>query len=62
VNVGVGLGWTLIVIVAAATGALGPAGALVAAILHNLGTFAVLANAGRLLRFDETGAAAHRAA
>ncbi|SDR53563.1 heavy metal-(Cd/Co/Hg/Pb/Zn)-translocating P-type ATPase [Rhizobiales bacterium GAS113] len=55
VNVGLGLGWTLVVIVAAATGSLGPSGALIAAVLHNLGTFAVLANAGRLLRFDETG-------
>ena len=53
-NVALGLGWTLAVIVAAATGRLGPSGALVAAVLHNLGTFAVLANAGRLLRFDET--------
>ncbi|MFI5011241.1 MAG: heavy metal translocating P-type ATPase [Hyphomicrobiales bacterium] len=54
VNVALGLGWTLAVIAAAAMGALGPNGALVAAVLHNLGTFAVLANAGRLLRFDET--------
>jgi Cd2+/Zn2+-exporting ATPase len=53
VNVALGLGWTLAVIVAAGTGTLGPNGALVAALLHNLGTFAVLANAGRLLRFDE---------
>ena len=55
-NVALGLGWTLAVILAAATGSLGPNGALVAAVLHNLGTFAVLANAGRLLRFDETRA------
>jgi heavy metal translocating P-type ATPase len=54
VNVALGLGWTLAVIAAAASGTLGPNGALVAAVLHNLGTFAVLANAGRLLRFDET--------
>jgi Zn2+/Cd2+-exporting ATPase len=53
VNVALGLGWTLAVIGAAASGALGPNGALVAAVLHNLGSFAVLANAGRLLRFDE---------
>jgi hypothetical protein len=26
-----------------------------AVMLHNLGTLAVMANAGRLLRFDETG-------
>ncbi len=55
-NVALGLGWTLAVILAAATGSLGPNGALIAAVLHNLGTFAVLANAGRLLRFDETRA------
>jgi heavy metal translocating P-type ATPase len=55
-NVALGLGWTLAVILAAATGMLGPHGALVAAVLHNIGTFAVLANAGRLLRFDETRA------
>ncbi|MBV8425787.1 MAG: cadmium-translocating P-type ATPase [Hyphomicrobiales bacterium] len=55
-NVALGLGWTLAVILAAATGMLGPNGALIAAVLHNLGTFAVLANAGRLLRFDETRA------
>jgi P-type E1-E2 ATPase len=54
VNVALGLGWTLAVIVAAAAGALGSNGALIAAVLHNIGTFAVLANAGRLLRFDET--------
>ncbi|MBV9567100.1 MAG: cadmium-translocating P-type ATPase [Hyphomicrobiales bacterium] len=54
VNVALGLGWTLAVICAAATGTLGPNGALVAAVLHNIGTFGVLANAGRLLRFDET--------
>jgi len=62
VNVVLGLGWTLAVIGAAATGALGPNGALIAAVLHNLGTFAVVANAGRLLRFDETRPATARAA
>ncbi len=39
----------------AATGLLGVEGALVAAVLHNVGTLAVMANAGRLLRFDEIG-------
>ena len=44
----------------AATGLLGAEGALVAAVLHNIGTLAVMANAGRLLRFDElTTAIAH---
>jgi Zn2+/Cd2+-exporting ATPase len=32
---------------------LGAAGASVAAVLHNLSTLVVLANAGRLLRFDD---------
>jgi cation transport ATPase len=62
VNVVLGLGWTIAVIGAAATGALGPNGALIAAVLHNLGTFAVVANAGRLLRFDETRPTAGRTA
>ena len=53
-NVALGLGWTLILITLAATGSLGAEGAVVAALLHNLSTFAGLANAGRLLRFDET--------
>jgi hypothetical protein len=30
---------------------------LIAAVLHNVGTLAVMANAARLLRFDETGTA-----
>jgi cation transport ATPase len=50
VNVALGLGWTLLVIVGAA---LGFYGAFAAALLHNLGTLAVMANAGRLLKFDE---------
>jgi len=37
----------------AAFGLLGAAGAMVAAILHNLSTLLVLGNAGRLLRFQE---------
>jgi Cd2+/Zn2+-exporting ATPase len=52
-NVGLGLGWTLTIVALAATGLLGTEGALVAAVLHNVGTLAVMANAGRLLRFDE---------
>ena len=54
VNVGLGLGWTALIIGVAATGVLGAGGALVAAVAHNLGTFAVMANAGRLLKFQET--------
>lgn len=53
VNVLIGLGWTLAIVVAAAFGLLGAAGAMVAALLHNLSTLLVLANAGRLLRYDE---------
>ena len=56
VNVGLGLGWTLALVALAATGALGVQGALIAAVLHNAGTLAVIANAGRLLRFDEVDA------
>jgi heavy metal translocating P-type ATPase len=52
-NVAIGLGWTVAIVGAAASGLLGPGGALLAAVLHNLGTLAVMANAGRLLRFQE---------
>ena len=54
VNVIIGLGWTLAIVAAAAFGLLGAAGAMIAAILHNLSTLLVLANAGRLLRFQES--------
>ena len=53
VNVLMGLGWTIAIMILALLGLLGAAGALVAAILHNVSTLLVLANAGRLLRFDE---------
>ena len=53
VNVIIGLGWTLAIVAFAAFGLLGAAGAMVAAILHNLSTLLVLGNAGRLLRFQE---------
>lgn len=53
VNVLIGLGWTLAIVLAAAFGLLGAAGAMVAALLHNLSTLLVLTNAGRLLRYDE---------
>ena len=61
VNVGLGLGWTAVVVGIAAAGIFGASGALVAAVLHNAGTLAVMANAGRLLRFQDT-AAAHQPA
>ncbi len=54
VNVGIGLGWTVTLVAVAAAGGLGAQGAIVAALLHNVSTFAGLGNAGRLLLFDET--------
>ncbi|WP_223459053.1 MULTISPECIES: cation-translocating P-type ATPase [unclassified Pseudomonas] len=53
VNVIIGLGWTLAIVAFAAFGWLGAAGAMIAALLHNLSTLLVLGNAGRLLRFQE---------
>ncbi|WP_454865266.1 cation-translocating P-type ATPase [Pseudomonas rhizophila] len=53
VNVIIGLGWTLAIIAFAAFGWLGAAGAMIAALLHNVSTLLVLGNAGRLLRFQE---------
>ena len=55
VNVAIGLLWTAGLVAVAAAGGLGAAGAVVAALLHNVSTFAGLGNAGRLLLFDETG-------
>jgi Zn2+/Cd2+-exporting ATPase len=52
-NIALGLGWTILLITAAASGMLGPSGALMAAVLHNVGTLAVMTNAGRLLKFRE---------
>jgi Cd2+/Zn2+-exporting ATPase len=52
-NVSVGLGWTVVIVAAAATGTLGASGAIIAALLHNVSTIAVMANAGRLLKFQE---------
>jgi Cd2+/Zn2+-exporting ATPase len=54
VNAAIGLIWTIGIVVLAALGLLG---AVWVAILHNIGTFIVIANAGRLLRFDEDAAA-----
>lgn len=53
VNVALGMGWTAMIIVAAASGIFGVGGALAAAILHNVGTLLVMGNAGRLLKFRE---------
>ncbi|MDK4743689.1 heavy metal translocating P-type ATPase [Rhizobium sp. CNPSo 3464] len=52
-NVIIGLGWTVAIVALASLGFLGGAGAVVAAILHNFSTLLVLANAGRLMRYDE---------
>jgi len=53
VNVGVGLGWTVLIIGFAATGLLGASGPLIAAVMHNVSTLVVMGNAGRLLKFQE---------
>jgi len=53
VNVLIGLGWTVVIVAAAAFGWLGASGAVIAAILHNMSTLLVLGNAGRILRFEE---------
>lgn len=52
INATIGLAWTVAVIALAATGTLS---AVWIAVLHNLGTFIVIANAGRLLRMDDGG-------
>lgn len=53
INVAVGLGWTVVIVAAAATGVMGASGAIIAALLHNFSTLVVMANAGRLLKFQE---------
>jgi len=50
INVGIGLGWTAVVVGLAATTNLGP---IWAVLLHHVGTLAVVTNAGRILSFDE---------
>ena len=52
-NVIIGLGWTVAIVALAGFGFLGAAGAVVAALLHNFSTLLVLANAGRMMRYDE---------
>ena len=52
-NVAIGLGWTVILVGCRRAGMLGAEGAIIAAVLHNLSTLVGMANAGRLLRFDE---------
>jgi cation transport ATPase len=50
INVGIGLGWTAVVVALAATTSMGP---IWAVLLHHVGTLAVVTNAGRILSFDE---------
>lgn len=50
VNVGIGLGWTLVVVGVATVTTMGP---IWAVLLHHVGTLAVVTNAGRILSFDE---------
>jgi len=52
VNVGMAMAWTIVVVGLAAAGVLGASGALIAALLQNAGIFVVMANAGRLLKFE----------
>ncbi|HVV27517.1 MAG TPA: cation-translocating P-type ATPase [Rhizomicrobium sp.] len=53
INVGMAMIWTMVVIGLAAGGVLGTSGALIAALLQNAGILVVMANAGRLLRFQD---------
>jgi cation transport ATPase len=61
VNVAIGVGFAFGLIVLASSGVLGVEAPIIAALLHNLSTFLGLGNAGRLLLFDETEAAAQSA-
>jgi Cd2+/Zn2+-exporting ATPase len=56
-NVAIGLGFTFVLTALAAAGVLGLEAPIIAALLHNVSTFLGIGNAGRLLLFDETGAA-----
>ena len=58
VNVAIGLAFTFGLTALASVGALGIEAPIIAAVLHNVSTFLGLGNAGRILLFDETGAAA----
>ncbi len=53
-NVSIGLGFTFGLIVLSGAGVLGLEAPIIAALLHNVSTFIGIANAGRLLLFDET--------
>ncbi|WP_419729105.1 hypothetical protein [Lichenicola sp.] len=53
IHVDVGLGWTAAVIGPVASEVLGPSGALIPALAYDVGTVAVMADADRLLQFQE---------
>jgi Cd2+/Zn2+-exporting ATPase len=53
-NVVIGLSWTVLVVAGAIAGLYGPVAAV---LIHTVGTLIVLANAGRLLRFEQSTAA-----
>jgi Zn2+/Cd2+-exporting ATPase len=57
VNVAIGLGFAVGLVGLAAFGVLGAFAPIIAAVLHNVSTFLGIGNSGRLLLFDETGAA-----
>jgi heavy metal translocating P-type ATPase len=57
INVGIGLTFTFGLVILASFGVLGVEAPIIAALLHNVGTFLGLGNSGRLLLFDETGTA-----
>ena len=53
-NVGISLGWSVLLIGLAVADVFGASGALVVASLQNVGIVVVMANAARLLKFRET--------
>ncbi|MDF3983579.1 cation-translocating P-type ATPase [Luteibacter sp. PPL201] len=53
VNLGLSAAWTLALVIVAVSGGWSSNGALAAAILQNVGAFVVIANSGRLMKFDE---------
>ena len=62
VNVVIGMGFAIGLVGLASFGVLGASAPIIAALLHNVSTFLGIGNSGRLLLFDETGAAAAGAA
>ncbi|MGF6709041.1 Cd2+/Zn2+-exporting ATPase [Luteibacter sp. W1I16] len=53
VNLALSAAWTLALVVVAVSGGWAASGALAAAVLQNIGAFVVIANAGRLMKFNE---------